>query len=537
MSFDSYMLFDSMMRPKTELLLALIPLVFILPPRVEAADEATTECLPNVVIIDIDILRADALPCLGHFRDTAPNLCRFASRAVVFERHFSTSFWTLPAIVSTLTSQFPSRHGLFVTPKGARLSGLKAGHLAKGTWTLPRILGAHGYSTHYVGQDSTRLINAKTGVAQEFGRSIEVAGIESWLAIVREVEDQRAPFLIYFYSRGVRLPYSDDNNGSTLPADLRQWSDAQLSPPAGFPATPASLDSATAKLVMNRPEHFFPKSAIDRRPDLFSGEEPRDPRDLLLFLHSIRDELEPPYRHRVAEVIWSAWRERVAEGDESARAYARLQYDTKVRYLDRLLEPLLDHLSGRRAEDTIVVVTSSHGEFIGEHGLVGHQRALFQEVIHTPLIVRIPGIAPGRIGEITQHIDILPTTLDAAGIRVPEAIQGLSLLPGMRRGRGAKERYAISEMGLVAACIQNRSWKLIVERGDGRSIPRRLYDLASDPGEESNLIERESERAEELRRILDEVLDDPATWRVGSPRKRRSLDNETIERAQRHGYF
>ncbi len=516
---------------------ALIRAVSILSPSAETAEESSAPSSPSIVILDIDIIRADALPCYGYSRDTAPNLCGFASSAVVFERNFSTSFWTLPAVVSTLTSQFPSRHGLFVTPKGAKLSGLSAGHLAKGASTLPRILRAHGYSTYFVAQDNTRLINAKTGMRPEFGRFIDSKGIESWLSDFRDIEAQGSPFLVYFYSRGVLFPYSADNRGRPLPGDLGQWANSHASPPAGFPTTRAALDAASAKPVAARPEHYFSAWAMERRPELFAGPKPGDPLEIFAFLQSIRAEFNPPYRGRAFDAVWSVWRGLPAGGDESARAYARLQYDTKVRHLDRLLAPLLDHLSGPRAEDTIVVITSDHGEFFGEHGLVGHQGALFQEVIHTPLIVRVPGIGPGRIREITQPIDILPTLLDAAGIRRLEAAQGISLLPWMRQGHGATERFAISEMGLTAACIQDRNWKLIVDRGRGWSTPRGLYHLEADARDHSNLIAREPARAERLRRVLDETLGDPAKWQTEPGKRRRRIDDETMERAQRRGYF
>jgi len=492
---------------------------------------------PNIVILDIDILRADALPCFGNSRDTAPNLCRFGAGAVLFERNFSPSFWTLPALVSTLTAQYPSRHGLFVTPMGARLRGLKAGRLAENTWTLPSILAANGYSTHYVGQDNTRLLNEENGMLGEFEQSTESSGIESWLAALRRAEEHGSPFFVHFYSRGVRLPYSDDNHGRPLSDDLRRWSDAQLVPPPGFPATPRALELASARPVAARPEHYFPPRAMERRPELFTSDQGGDPQEIFAYLCSIREELEPPYRHRAQDALWSPWRDAVTGGGEAARAYARLQYDTKVRHLDRLLGPLLDHLSGPRADDTIVVVSSTHGEFIGEHDLVGHGRNLFQEVLHTPLMVRISGFKPTRIAEITQHVDILPTLLDALGIRIPERAQGLSLLPWMRRGQGDRERFAISEMELHSACIQSRNWKLIARRAEPRSIPRQLFHLAKDPREEHDLLGRERALGDQLGRILDATLGDPARWALEPGEGRALLDDAAREQVQRRGYF
>ena len=159
-------------------------------------------------------------------------------------------------------------------------------------------------------------------------------------------------------------------------------------------------------------------------------------------------------------------------------------YDAEIRSVDRAFGHLIEGLRERRLiESTLVVLTSDHGEEFAEHGLVGwHSHTLFDELLHVPLIVRLPGGAYGgvRVSAQVRGFDVAPTILDTLGITPPAVFEGRSLLrivgsPGLR-----DELPALSALdGAEPFALRSGGWKWISSGG--------LYDLRADPGELHNL--------------------------------------------------
>jgi hypothetical protein len=137
-------------------------------------------------------------------------------------------------------------------------------------------------------------------------------------------------------------------------------------------------------------------------------------------------------------------------------------YAGEVRYVDRVLTEFL----GELPEDAIVVLTSDHGESLGERDCWGHGLNLYQESLHVPLMIRGRGIAPGFVDEPVQHLDLAPTLLDLIGIPVPTEMVGRSLLDG-----GSSRALVSSTFG---AGPLRWSWR----RGDDKVLLR----MAEQPG-------------------------------------------------------
>lgn len=177
---------------------------------------------------------------------------------------------------------------------------------------------------------------------------------------------------------------------------------------------------------------------------------------------------------------------------EEDRQYLLRMYDGDIAMADELLGRFLDRL---RADGTLdralLVVLSDHGESLGEHRHVGHER-MWEEQLRVPLLIRFPDrwLAGTRCDEPVMLVDMLPTVLDFLGLPVPPGVQGESLLPllrdeGSRRRSG--ERMRISQNGdLVSARFDDR-WKLVVTRRRDGTLEPELYDLRSDPSESVNL--------------------------------------------------
>lgn len=169
-----------------------------------------------------------------------------------------------------------------------------------------------------------------------------------------------------------------------------------------------------------------------------------------------------------------------------ARDRQRLEalYDGEVSYQDAQLAALLDGLDRRGlADDTMVVITADHGEEFWDHGSVGHGHNLHAELTHVPLIVRVPGLAAGRLENTAGLVDVVPTILDALGEPIPDNLSGRSLLPELRgSGEGAPPAAVAGFMEHWRSVVSGR-YKLIA-RSRGRIA---LYDHATDPREQRDV--------------------------------------------------
>lgn len=169
--------------------------------------------------------------------------------------------------------------------------------------------------------------------------------------------------------------------------------------------------------------------------------------------------------------------------------YADDPYSGEVAYVDAQLGVLFDFLRGRRLmEKTVIVLTADHGEALGEKGEDTHSYFAYNNTIHVPLFVEIPGRKPGTIAGNVCHADIFPTLCAALGLKVPPQVQGESLLDiTAAGGRRAKEIYFESMTAYL-----NRDWAplrgLISDDTKFIDLPiKEVYDLGKDMGEEHNL--------------------------------------------------
>ena len=242
------------------------------------------------------------------------------------------------------------------------------------------------------------------------------------------------------------------------------------------------------------------------------------------------------------------------EVDSDARTLRHriAHYDSAVRETDALIGNLLDQMRATGLlEDTIVVVTSDHGESFGEHGYLQHGPRVDEPVMQVPLLIFLPKhhpeFNPGRrVDPLVSVIDIMPTLLDAVGIPVPEGVEGVSLM-GEIRGNPPGSRWAYGESGRgfsgvdperhlpgVAGkhrMVRTAEWKLVhVPTTDGGED--RLFDLRTDPAERVNVADQHPEKLAELRARLAPAL--------AADRKRvedQSLSPEQIETLRGLGYM
>jgi choline-sulfatase len=235
--------------------------------------------------------------------------------------------------------------------------------------------------------------------------------------------------------------------------------------------------------------------------------------------------------------------------DERVRRHRIAHYDAAVRETDALMGHLIEQMrAAGLLDETIVVVTSDHGESFGEHGYLQHGPRVDEPVMHVPLLIFLPKHHPAydpgrRVDSLVSVIDIMPTLLDAVGVSVPEGVEGLSLMGEIRGGpRWFYGESGRAFMGLdperhlpgVAGkhrMVRTEGWKLVhVPTTEGGK--NWLFDLQADPEESLNVADENPAKVAELSARLAPVL--AADRRLSEDQ---SLSPEQIETLRGLGYM
>ena len=162
-------------------------------------------------------------------------------------------------------------------------------------------------------------------------------------------------------------------------------------------------------------------------------------------------------------------------------------YDGELSYHDVHFASIIDALKKRKLHrDTVVVFTSDHGEEMFDHDSVGHGHSQYEELLHIPYVIRIPGIDAGHVGYPVGLVDVVPTVLDALDQTPPSNMAGTSLLPLMRGVLPDAPKFVVSGFKDGWRTVQTKRYKLI-QRTENKAM---LFDLKTDPDEQSPIEDR-----------------------------------------------
>lgn len=226
------------------------------------------------------------------------------------------------------------------------------------------------------------------------------------------------------------------------------------------------------------------------------------------------------------------------------KAYA-LRYDQGIASLDDRLGAFLEALPQDILDTTVIIVTSDHGEAFGEHGKVWHANSIYDEELHVPLFIRVPGITGRKIADPVSHIDLAPTIFSFTKTEKPAAFKGSSLasllynedrderplmfvngkpyfMHGMEFKEGVPPIATLREAGadgseqplieVTSFGARLGSYKVISHTLPGEYMPQTLiFDLANDPGEHSPLPLSQFDLPHELTSALLSIF-----WRTAS---------------------
>ena len=234
---------------------------------------------------------------------------------------------------------------------------------------------------------------------------------------------------------------------------------------------------------------------------------------------------------------------------------SRGAYLAAIRWVDDAIARVRKKLdSAGYLDQTVMVFAADHGETFGEHGVHGHARNVLTPVIWVPLVVRFPfSVEPIRIRSQVRNIDIAPTLVELAGLAIPEAFEGESLVRQIGSGDRESDRASFASLGLPlfpdAAeqdSVNDGTWTYARNgsgEASGASRSRRgvalgkefLFDRRIDPGENVNLIDREPAAASRMRAMMDRHLDGAVRANVLESGVR--IDPSIADRLRAMGYL
>ena len=276
--------------------------------------------------------------------------------------------------------------------------------------------------------------------------------------------------------------------------------------------------------------------------DIHAPYDPPPPYDSIFQDFTYTGNLSPS-----TETIWSATWEGLKINDEDARYFMAL-YDGGIRYTDEKIGELLSYLRDSGLEkQSLIIITSDHGDEFLEHGRLGHQQLYYRPNLHVPLIVRVPGLPKKeiRIRELVQSIDLMPTILELAGLPVHPNVQGRSLLPLMKRYKNVFNRslakvfqsfvkdsqlsYSMEPRFKLYSII-TEGYQLIYNM-DANSI--KLFNLERDPLAQNNIAKHQDDTVQQL-------LEDLKNFNAVKPDSKAPgmfLDEQTREQLEALGYI
>jgi arylsulfatase A-like enzyme len=418
--------------------LLVVSLVLALAPacgRTAVDSSPDTEVRRNVVIVVVDALRADKLGCYGSEAGLTPQIDRLAQRALVFKSAYSNATFTFPSTASLFTSTLPPVHRITHDEKRQEILRRLSDHYV----LLPEVFKEGGYTT-------------------------ALLTFPGWVSPTAN------------YLQGVDV-HSESERSDT---DLLRLANEFIS---------AHSDGPFFLYLhfIDMHDYWFPQH-------LFDGVDP-EALGLSEAFISLRGMKIPEAYEALAKTLNQPG---VLTGRDLE--YLQSVYDRRLQDTDRVIGQLADHLGALGLTDnTLLVITSDHGEQFGEHGRLVHGGdAFYNELIHIPVVVSNPVLFPERVVATTPmtSIDLGPTLLDLVGLPVPEVFQGESLVD-----RIDSERVVYATDGRTWKAI-SREWSFILSEVLGRE---ELYHTANDPGETRNLADERSDMVQVGRRHIQQM--------------------------------
>ncbi len=493
------------------------------PPTHEAARPS------RIILFSMDTVRADRI---GGYSDQVqtPEIDRISAEGVRFERFYGASTYTIPSHMSMLTGLDPREHGVH----------LGYARLAPQVPTLAETLSRQGYMTQ--GFHEGGFVAPRFGFDRGFTdyqrlplQQLVGTGLPGVLDWIRD--HQANDYFLFLHTYAAHYPYGGFDRYR------------EEHPERGLP------DDAE----LERLRQQYPRRTSKTDPQIDSIDP--EVRYLCTLYNQMADSRELILGcgdHRPRPEFFAH------ENFERDRAAIMESYDQRIRRIDTAIgriRRLLEDLG--QWEDTLLILTSDHGEGFYEHDVGKHGWLPFNEVVKVPLIVSYPRLMEEHRGAVVPgvawHLDLLPTVLSLAGAGVPTYLKGMDLTGVLAGVRSIPDDRVIFPAVLRTAHLEQKPLRRVIVRGDDKVIQGHpdfgdpaglLFDLSRDREEESNLRELDPTRFAGLADALSEyeatlnpvqaTIQTEAhkqdTGRHHAPNDPLELSDEELERLRALGY-
>jgi arylsulfatase A-like enzyme len=410
-----------------------------------AGERGVRDAGPSIVVYVIDTLRRDRLQPYGYPRPTSPRLAELARECTVYDRAHAAAPWTLPSVVTLLTSRDPLDHG--VLTRGQRISDASR-PLAE------RLQGAGWRTGCFVdnpfGGSASGLDRGCDHYERERGRRVDAERVGRWL------DAGSGPTFLYLHA---------------------------MEPHRPFQAPQRFLDAVGGVSIGERLK-LERRLRIYRRLTTWS------------FQQAHREQAERDGRLR----------QRLHGALARSREILSRAYDAEVAWADENLGAVVDAIRARRRWDsTLLIVTSDHGEELLDHGDVLHGQSLYAELVRVPLIVcdpRRPGAR--RVATTVSLLDVMPTVLASAGLPADGTAGrdlatlgggGAPLVTSVRVNRHLYSPQVNEARGDLNVAVDDGRWRGI---WNVEADVLELYDTDADPDEQHDRAAAHPETAAAL---------------------------------------
>ena len=463
----------------------------------------------NFILIMSDTFRRDHLGCYGNSRISTPYLDRFAERAVIFDRAYAASFPTVPNRHDIFTGRYTFTYSQWapLPPDEIVLAEElgKAGYVSMMILDTPHITeNGYYFDRGFTGWEWIR--------GQETDRW-QTAPAYPRLPCVRS--KLRSPDrIVKVHQRNIHWRrYEEDTFVARTMTEACLWLERNYK---------------------QHPNGFF------LYVDTFDPHEPWDAPQWYLERYD-----DPHYTG--ANVSYPVYGP-IDYLTAAELQHCRALYAAEVTLVDRWVGHLLQRIEDMGLlEDSLVVFTTDHGFYHGEHHLIGKSHItpeesryvpLYEEVAHIPLIIYYPGTLPRRELAMVQPVDLMPTILDLANVPIPETVHGVSIAPLLRGAPmftrdlcitsptilhggagGCRITATTDEWAYICAPRGDEQGEVIDRAVDGHAkrerlgleVPSELYHLSSDSAQQHNVIEQYPDVARELRARIISFLESVGT--------------------------
>lgn len=431
---------------------------------------------PNVLLIYTDQQRWDSLRCYGNELAYTPNLDRLAADGALFEHNFVQNPVCMPSRMSTLTGRYCSSTGV----------GWNGPSLPEDMTPINQLLKPYGYHTAQIGK-----LHFDPHAKRNHKNPTDTYGFDTFI-----LSDEPGCY-DDAYTKWVEMnnPLMVDMVRTSIPPDAYHYGQPEYSTMPRNTHEPYLFEGEEgythSDFVTDQTVQFIEEHSAQRFftiAGFYAPHTPVNPPKRFVELYEA-EEMPLPIKGEMEE-----WMPELKDLSEEKWREISVYYHALVSHVDECVGKIMDALEGQGIlDETLIVFTSDHGEYLGDHGRIQKGMPGYDCITRVPLLMRYPNkITPGSImPQLVESVDIVPTILELCGVQIPSFVQGKSMThlfdnPGESHKEDVFTEAFYSE-GHREATVRTRDHKYYCS-SKGEEL---LFDLVLDPKELENKVGRE----------------------------------------------